>query len=68
MYNRIYHWNVDKALTESKKVYCLNMETNTVSCLNELMVNSYINLKNDAIIDDEKYVFYYKEQEGENNV
>lgn len=67
MYNRIYHWNVDKALTEGKKVYCLNMETNTVSCLNELMVNTYIDLINDAKKDDTKYVFYYND-EGENNV
>lgn len=71
MCKTIYVWNVNELISKGEKVYCLNMETNTVACLNEAMVNTYFSFMAEARKDDSKYIFYYREEveekEGENN-
>ena len=66
MYKTLYVWKVNELLIEGEKVYCLNMETNSVSCLNELMVSTYFDLMAEARKDDSKYIFYYYEKAEEN--
>ena len=66
MFKTIYYFNVNELLINGEKVYCLNMETNSVSCLNEQMVTTYFNLMAEAKKDDKKFIFYYYEElEGE---
>ncbi|MBQ8766590.1 MAG: hypothetical protein IJZ16_07280 [Clostridia bacterium] len=70
-YKTIYVWSVTELLSKDEKVYCLDMETNTVTCLNEMNVNTYFKFIAEAIKDDSKYIFYHyedvKEAEEENN-
>ena len=66
MFKTIYYFNVNERLINGEKVFCLDMESNTVYCLNEQTVTAYFNLMAEAKKDDSKYIFYYREEtEGE---
>ena len=66
MFKTIYYFNVNERLINGDKVFCLDMESNTVYCLNEQSVDAYFKLMAEAKKDDSNYIFYYYEKAEEN--